>query len=248
MDKGVWGQGLLQGEVRARRAFPSPRRSPEGSPGNPETARRHPRPAGSRPCSPPCPSGCRQCRPADRADGRPGGFPAGVALARPDGARSTRRSRSNRVTALMTFMVVFPAGLVRSTPPKARQWTRMSVFSSSATVPLTSMASRPGRSSLVTMRTSPSSIWRHRMTCSLTYHNGVRIRNIINCQDLPKKQKIAFKSECCVHCPVISWKCLSRRTFSDHPRLSICLFDRLHIVQRPENYGYILRTRHRKPA
>ena len=31
------------------------------------------------------------------------------------------------------------------------------------------------------------STWRHRMTCSLTYHNGVQIRNISDYQDMQKK-------------------------------------------------------------
>ena len=30
--------------------------------------------------------------------------------------------------------------------------------------------------------------WHHRITCSLSYHNGVRIRNTINCQDVPKSE------------------------------------------------------------
>ena len=61
------------------------------------------------------------------------------------------RSRSNCATELMTPIVMRPAGLVRSTPPSARQCTRTPISASLATVVATSIAFRPSRSSLVTV-------------------------------------------------------------------------------------------------
>ena len=48
--------------------------------------------------------------------------------------RSTSRSRSNSATAFMTPMVSLPVDEVRSTPPRARQWTRTPIRSSAATL------------------------------------------------------------------------------------------------------------------
>lgn len=62
------------------------------------------------------------------AEGRPNRFPAAFALAIPESVRSSKRSLSNSATAEMTCMVLFPAGLVRSTPPKARQFPGMAAL------------------------------------------------------------------------------------------------------------------------
>ena len=59
--------------------------------------------------------------------------------------RSISRSRPSCATALITSMVILLAELVR-----ARQWTRVPIFSSFSTVMLTSIASRPSLSSFVT--------------------------------------------------------------------------------------------------
>ncbi|CAB5616432.1 Uncharacterised protein [Klebsiella pneumoniae] len=95
---------------------------------------------------------------SSRAGGRPKRFPDALARAIPACVRSSSRSRSNSATAEITCIVIFPAGLVRSTPPSARQCTRISDAESSSTVFLISMAFRPRRSSFVTIKTSPFSI------------------------------------------------------------------------------------------
>ncbi|AIS90857.1 hypothetical protein BBU_5654 [Burkholderia pseudomallei NAU35A-3] len=91
------------------------------------------------------------------ARGRPSTFPASRARARPAAVRSSSRSRSNSATADSTDMVIFPAALVRSAPPSARQCTRTPIVVSSSTVARTSIALRPSRSSFVTTSTSPVS-------------------------------------------------------------------------------------------
>ena len=92
------------------------------------------------------------------AGGRPNCLPAAFARTIPDWVRSISRSRSNSATAAITCMVILPAGLVRSTPPRARQCTRTPELASCSTVDRTSIALRPSRSSLVTTSTSPDSI------------------------------------------------------------------------------------------
>lgn len=91
------------------------------------------------------------------AGGRSDRFPAALALARPECVRSISRPFSNSATAEITFMVIFPAALMRSMPPRARQCTRISDAANYSTVFRTSIASRPRRSSLVTISTSPFS-------------------------------------------------------------------------------------------
>ena len=91
-------------------------------------------------------------------EGRPKRFPEALALAIPECVRSISRSFSNSATAEITCMVILPAALVRSTPPSARQCTRIPDAASCSTVFLTSIAFRPRRSSLVTISTSPFSI------------------------------------------------------------------------------------------
>ena len=54
-------------------------------------------------------------------------------------------------------MVTLPAKLVRSAPPSARQQTLMPISANALTVVLTPIASRPSRSSSVTISTSPAS-------------------------------------------------------------------------------------------
>lgn len=93
-----------------------------------------------------------------RAGGRPKRFPDALARAIPACVRSSSRSLSNSATAEITCMVIFPAGLVRSTPPNARQCTRISDAKSISTVFLISIAFRPRRSSFVTIKMSPFSI------------------------------------------------------------------------------------------
>ena len=56
-----------------------------------------------------------------KALGRSSVFPLDLALERPDWVRSINRSRSNSATAAMTPMVILPAGLIKSAPPKAKQ-------------------------------------------------------------------------------------------------------------------------------
>ena len=90
--------------------------------------------------------------------GRPKRLPEAFARAIPECVRSSSKSRSNSATAEITCMVILPAALVRSTPPSARQWTRISDAASCSTVFLISMALCPRRSSLVTISTSPFSI------------------------------------------------------------------------------------------
>ena len=92
-----------------------------------------------------------------RLGGLPRCLPSAFARARPDCVRSISRSRSNSATAAITCIVIFPAELVKSTPPSARQWTRTPRLASDSTVVRTSIAFRPKRSSLVTIRTSPDS-------------------------------------------------------------------------------------------
>ncbi|KGS19789.1 hypothetical protein X962_5791 [Burkholderia pseudomallei MSHR7343] len=58
---------------------------------------------------------------SDRANGRPIALPSALARAMPACVRSISRSRSNSATAFNTCIVIRPAALVRSTPPKARQ-------------------------------------------------------------------------------------------------------------------------------
>lgn len=77
--------------------------------------------------------------------------------ARPACVRSTRRSRSNWATAAMTDIVIRPAALVRSTPPRARQWTRTPRVASLSIVVAMSIVFLPRRSSLVTTSTSSRS-------------------------------------------------------------------------------------------
>jgi hypothetical protein len=47
-------------------------------------------------------------------------LPSAFARAKPAWVRSIRRSRSNSATAAITAIVILPAGLVRSTPPRAQ--------------------------------------------------------------------------------------------------------------------------------
>ena len=61
---------------------------------------------------------------AFNAGGLPNCFPAAFARMIPDCVRSISKSRSNSATAAITCIVIFPAELVRSTPPSARQCTR----------------------------------------------------------------------------------------------------------------------------
>ncbi len=99
-----------------------------------------------------------RCCSSFRLEGRPNLFPSAFALAIPEYVRSSNKSLSNSATAEMICMVIFPAGLVRSTPPSARQCTRISEAASCSTVFLISIALRPSRSSLVTISTSPLSM------------------------------------------------------------------------------------------
>lgn len=92
------------------------------------------------------------------AGGRPNLFPVVFALAMPAWVRSRSKSRSNSATAEITCIVILSAGLVRSTPPSARQCTRISDAARSSTVFMMSIALRPSRSSFVRIRTSPFSI------------------------------------------------------------------------------------------
>ena len=56
-------------------------------------------------------------------EGLPHVFPSALARLSPDCVLSISRSRSNSATAAITPIVIRPAGLQRSTHPKARQWT-----------------------------------------------------------------------------------------------------------------------------
>ncbi len=89
--------------------------------------------------------------------GRPTRFPASRTLVIPESVRLSKRSHSNSATAEITCIVIFPAGLVRSTPPNARQYTLMPDSVNCSTVFLISIALRPRRSSFVTINTSPLS-------------------------------------------------------------------------------------------
>src|SRR4051794_3191507 len=78
-----------------------------------------------------------------RLAGRPKRLPSALARLSPAWVRSISRSRSNSATALITFIVSLPVELARSTPPSARQWTRIPIPASLPTVEATSVALRP---------------------------------------------------------------------------------------------------------